>query len=670
MPTLIKTGLTVAISIALSSAAYAADVYIADPNTAQVEAINDFATPLGLTVVGAGNTGLSVSDRRLQIQFTPGTVTIADADSDLATLSASGSLTSYLYKVLNDGAGLDADSTANGSFAYTGNLALGTGSTGSQSNLPLLLDLGEVDLSVSGNLEAQGAIFITTVNSLASSGGLSMDGSSGLGIDASRTGSIVAAELIEQTSGNPANMKVMLDLNSTLENGASFILAQETAGNAGNTFSYSALDSENSRVFDSSYVINSAASRAITGNNERIEITFSRANNEYIEKSFTRNHPSNNAALALGTLAADGVALGDMQTALTLLDINDFGFGNNATNLATEVKRLAPIANNSLMISNLAAVSLAGDAIDYRLSARRANWSGYSKRPDSFWARGLIGMTRSNGSVPIATSDSQDTAGHDGFSSKTRGSAFGFDHQVGLALAGVSYAATRTRLQQSDDRSGETSNQSLRQFSLYGQLKDRYRFVHAAYTVATGIQTGERRTAVNRVANYAMDTTTQDLSVKAGRRFDMADGRTAMVPYVRLARTRYREDAYTETGAGDLSLTFGERTIERNRAALGLDISHKRRIGGLKALSVLSGAIGKDLSISDLTVKGAYTGTTAQSYLNFTTPAERWAANFVQIGADLQIEPTEALMIKFGVDGEFRNGRQSYATELGLVWVF
>ena len=92
-----------------------------------------------------------------------------------------------------------------------------------------------------------------------------MDGVSALTVDAATSGRIVANEIIEQTSGNPANFKVLLKLNSTLQNGTSFVFASEAVGNAGQTFSYSVTDAENSRLYDNSYVIDSSASSAGCG---------------------------------------------------------------------------------------------------------------------------------------------------------------------------------------------------------------------------------------------------------------------------------------------------------------------------------------------------------------------------------------------------------------------
>lgn len=644
-----------------------AEVYVVGPEAAD---IRDFDDKLGITVTDSSNQGLSVTARRALTLANDGASadpleaneTFSAAISDLTNLSAVGKTDRYIYKALS------SDETLNNT------LFLSSGTTGGTSNLSSVIDLGSADLTLNGaNIEAQGAIFITTVNSDASSGGLLMDGLGALGVNALTTGQIIAAEIIEQTPGNPGNFKIVLDLNSTFKDGASFVFAKETAGTSGNSIGYSELDTQNSRLFDTSYVINSSAAHQVDANNESVVVTFSRDNNEYIEKSFTRSHPSNDAALKLGTIAKDGVALGDMQTALTRLDINDFGYGNDAANLAVQVKRLAPIANNSFLITNFDGVELFSGATDYRYTARRGNWSGDSTKDVSSWVRVLGSATNTSGSVPVALSTSQDTAGHDGFDANTQGLAIGLDKTFKHGLLGASLGSVTTRTTQSDDRQGERSKHTQQLVSLYGQINDRYNFLAASAIHSSTTINGVRKTAIDRVADYKAPVSVTELQVKLGHRFDLSDGRSAITPFASLSHSRYKQSGYEETGAGALSLNVSALETQKNTAEVGLNVSHKGRVNGLKALTVLDVALGRDFGMDDLTINARYTGATHTSHSNytaFTAPAEAWAGDFVKLGANLQLEAAEGLMVKMGVNGEMRNGRQNYSGELGLVWVY
>ena len=669
-----KTVKTIAWYIALSpvlwahsSQAFATQTYlnvdVGNAGPATQETILDFEAALALQQASAANTGLTTAQRRALMALVDSSGTSLSfnaSDTDLTDLTnLTGSSSYYLYKYLN------------GATSLTGNTMLGT--TGGASNKALVLGLGENDLTVNGTLEGQGAHFITTVNSAASSDGLIMDGTSGMGVDAASTGQIIADEIIEQTSGNPGNFKVILDLNSSLEDGANFIFAQETAGNASNTFSYSVTDAENSRLLDTSYVINSSAARAITGNDERVVITFSRGNDEYITKSNTDNHQSNDAALKLGTIAADGVALGDMQTVLTTLDINDFGFGNTAENLATEVKRLAPVANNSAMISAFNNLELVDQSIDQRFSVRRGNWTGYSDLASNVWMKVHNQYTDSSGSVPVSTSTAQDTAGHNGFNVDTTGITAGIDNRNPNRLLGISTSKLRNYIDQIDDREGERAIQDQVVTTVYSRIHNRDSFMTFTYSHASGDTDGTRKTAIDRVASYKAPVDTNEAVLKLGHRFDLDDGRSAVTPYYRVAKSRFNQQAYTETGAGDLSLAFQSYKVERLSQEVGAEVTHKGRYFGVKGMSSLSFAVANDRLLDDATIYANYTGathTSHDSYTTFATPTERWAENVVKFRGVFQIEPWAHTMVRLGLDVQARNSRQEVAVDVAIVKAF
>lgn len=637
------------------------------------DSIELFDQRLGLTQVGPLNTGLSVEGRRSKVTLFDGSSALLNANTTATIPNLSGSLTGshsgYLYRVLS------------GDLAFTNNLELGTGNsiltgdTSATPNNPLLLDLGTSHLNQSpGTLQTQGAVFISTVNSLASSGGLLMNGTGALSVNQATTGRISTGQLIE-LGGGQAGFKLVLDLNSTLKNDASFVFLQETRNQLSteSAFNFSGNDAVQSNLTDTSYVIRSSAATVTEGGLQKVVVTFNRANDVYITKSFTSNHPSNDAALKLGTIAADGVALGDMQTALTRLDINDFGYGNNAENLAVQVKRLAPIANNSFLISATDALKLATGAIDYRIAARRGNWSGYSDANASFWIKGVASQSNSSGSVPVATSTSQDTAGHDGFKTLANGVVMGIDKVFDQVTYGMSFANVGTSIRQADDRSDELSKLGQNIWSLYAQKTDGVSFVSSTIKYADGRVQGLRRTAIDRTADFDFATSNAELTLKAGTRFDLSNGRSAIAPYVQATGGYYKQAEYEEIGAGALSLHVSEQNIKRTSTEAGISMSHKGRFNGVKALTVLDVAVGNDVNVSDQTVHARYTGETHTAhadYTAFTTPAEKWANNYVNLQIHLQLEVAKEAILKWGAAAELRQGRQKYGSDISMNWVF
>lgn len=641
------------------------------------DAINLFDQRLGLTLVGPGNTGLSVVERRNRVNLVDGTAASSDLNTTATSANLSGSLTGshlgYLYRVLN------GDLTISNN--QSNNLELGTGNSiragdvTASPHKPLLLDLGQSHLQTTGTLQTQGAVFLSTVNSVASSGNLLMDGTGALSVNQGTTGRISTGQLIE-LGGGQASFKLILDLNSTLRHNTSFDFLVETRNQIAGTespFNFSGDDSVLSNLDDTSYVIKSTAATVTVGVEQKVVVTFSRDNDVYITKSFTSNHPSNDAALKLGTIAAQGLALGDMQTALTRLDINDFGYGNNRENLAVQVKRLAPIANNSFLIASTDALKLATDAIDYRIAARRGNWSGFSDSPHSFWLKGLGAQSNSSGSVPLTRPGAQDVAGHDGFRTSASGVAMGLDKVVDNVTYGVSYANVGTSIRQSDDRNGESSRLQQNIWSLYAQRTDGPYFISGTVRYADGRVNGLRRTAIDRIADFDFSTNNTEVTVTTGQRIDSSNGRSAFMPYIKGTGGIYRQAGYEERGAGALSLNVAEQKIRRLSAEAGLSMSHKGRFNGIKALTVMDIAVGKDLSISDQTVHARYTGETHTNhpgFTGFTTPAEQWSSNYVNLKMNLQLEVAKRAMFKWGAAAEFRQGRQRFGTDISMNWVF
>ena len=141
------------------------------------------------------------------------------------------------------------------------------------------------------------------------------------------------------------NEKVNIALLGSLKNNQSHtLIGVETATGA-----------QTGTATDNSYVIDSVLSRNSSGD---LVVTFTRDSNSYVTKSATAGHSSNGAAVRLGALGAAGTAYSaDMQLVLNKLDLDQWGYGNNQAHLATEVKRLAPIANNSDVQAALASTT-------------------------------------------------------------------------------------------------------------------------------------------------------------------------------------------------------------------------------------------------------------------------------------------------------------------------
>jgi hypothetical protein len=77
--------------------------------------------------------------------------------------------------------------------------------------------------------------------------------------------------------------------------------------------------------------------------------------------------------------------------------------------------------------------------------------------------------------------------------------------------------------------------------------------------------------------------------------------------------------------------------------------------------------------LKDQTVYARYTGETHTAhpeYTAFTTPAEKWASNYVNLQMHLQLEVAKEAIFKWGAATELRQGRQKYSSDISMNWVF
>jgi len=285
----------------------------------------------------------------------------------------------------------------------------------------------------------------------------------------------------------------------------------------------------------------------------------------------------------------------------------------------------------------------------------------------------VASQSNSSGSVPVATSTSQDTAGHDGFKTLANGVVMGIDKVFDQVTYGMSFANVGTSIRQADDRSDELSKLGQNIWSLYAQKTDGVSFVSSTIKYADGRVQGLRRTAIDRTADFDFATSNAELTLKAGTRFDLSNGRSAIAPYVQATGGYYKQAEYEEIGAGALSLHVSEQNIKRTSTEAGISMSHKGRFNGVKALTVLDVAVGNDVNVSDQTVHARYTGETHTAhadYTAFTTPAEKWANNYVNLQIHLQLEVAKEAILKWGAAAELRQGRQKYGSDISMNWVF
>ena len=449
---------------------------------------------------------------------------------------------------------------------------------------------------------------------------------------------------------------VGLTLTGSLKNGASALLINNTSVNS--AFSVDAYDKTeiDGVVSDNSYVINSRVWK--DGNDLRF--TASRGKNEYIAKSATLGHFSNPAAMALGTIAFKGSQLGDLVTVMDRMDIDSFGYGNNQVNLAVQVKRLAPIANNAYTLSTLAATSQMMTSVDDRLASLRGDIPAVVvSEGQSLWARARV----SNAKQSVVDA-------YDGYHARFQGLSVGTDRKLDSGWLGLAVNVGSTDIEQDGLRAGEHARVNSVQVSAYGAVDAGAFYLDGAMAVAVSDLLCERATAIYlvAVANFKMQS--KELKLGAGHRIKFKDGKSTLTPNISVLASSLEQKEYTETGAGDLGLHFDQKTFNRTRASLGLKFNTEGHLAGRQAYSGFFMNVSRDIGLENLDVTANYSGLTNTTDSTFTTAAAQLVRNSVQLGGgiSLAITKTSSLQVRYELD--HRQAYNRHGVEIKTLWKF
>lgn len=462
--------------------------------------------------------------------------------------------------------------------------------------------------------------------------------------------------LVFNPSGTGSNVNV--SLLGSLKNGQTYSLIN-VSGPGANT-------SNPANLKDNSFVIDTTVSRA----GGDLVLTASRTNNQYIAKSGTEGNISNAAALRLGTLAANGTAYTeDVQTVLNKLDIDQWGFGNNASNLATQAKRLAPIANNSLNLGALQSSTIVGDSLGMRMHQLRIPETAKPYDAKGAWVRTINGQ-----------STQKSAAAYDGYKSAVTGLALGIDAYPNRdALVGAAFTYSTNKISQQDFRLGDEAAIQGTHLSVYGAYNlTPELFADASATGSWFSNKGNRNAVVGRNAKFDFDSKAASGKVNVGYRFKLGESASYLTPLMSYQHTLMNQPGYSETEAGDIGLVVaGQKRVTYKQAAIGLRFEGTYMAAGMVVkpdFSIMSTKTGGDYSrTSTARFAGDLTNTT------FNTPVYRDSKNSgvkLSLGLGLLMNKTTSMSVRYDMSQSGSNvggegyGLNSSALDMAVRWNF
>jgi outer membrane autotransporter protein len=423
------------------------------------------------------------------------------------------------------------------------------------------------------------------------------------------------------------------------------------------------------KLSDNSYVIDSSVDLVSCGVNcYALRYAANRAQDAYVSKATgVAGHFSNNAALKLSKIAYNGVQSGDMVAVIDRLDINEYGFGNNGSNLAVQSKRLAPIANNAYPMATLGFSDYILGTTDDRLQTLRGAIAGQPKRDgNAFWAQGFGHSGRQSGFTHQTEFNT-----YDGYSTTLSGVTVGLDRPVGSGWIGATLSVANADIEQQGFRAGDKATVNSMQVGLYGAQEYGAAYVQGGVAWGNHDLSGTRATAIGRIAADKFTMSTSDVRVAAGYRFRLPDGKSVVAPFAGVQFASASQPGRTETGAGDLSLQYEAKDYSRTRFQTGVRYTTESRILGRPTYLNLMGGVSRDSHISDMNVNAAFTGNTVLSEgLGFTTPGAPVDRTAFNVGIQTSVALTKTASLQIKLDAEHRRTYNAQGVQIKALWQF
>jgi len=510
--------------------------------------------------------------------------------------------------------GMKSDGTTAGNFDTNGGAISFTVNTNDiSSNDAQSTSTDSAFVTVTGNLSMDGDehVHINYVGSLANSGSYTVVNAAG-GTTANGTvNTVVAGAYNQNENGNISDNSFSIDTRVATNTTGDFIAYADRSGVASGT----------------AYA----------------------ANQNYVQKSDTVGHFSNNAAVVLGGIAATGNQTGDMVQVIQKMDIDSFGFGNNQANLEVQAKRLAPTANASLSQSAISANTLTLNTVSNRIAdlrgdsviLPRAGVTGMSAGDETTAVKGVWAK------VIAATATQEKDGMYDGYKTRSTGLAMGIDREFTSKkiVAGLAFGYTNTDINQQDFRSGDTADTDSFNLVAYASKNFERAYVEGVLSYAKHNTDSTRATAVGRTATADIDADQYTAHISGGYRFNIKDSAT-VTPFLTLDYTHLAQDGYTETGADAINLKVDEMSTNRTTVGGGLRVGTTVEKG--------SAILRPELKLAAYHISGGSNTDITAQYVGggekFVTPGTDLSSMMYNVGLGLKAETSKSTSLGVSID--------------------
>jgi len=256
--------------------------------------------------------------------------------------------------------------------------------------------------------------------------------------------------------------------------------------------------------------------------------------------------------------------------------------------------------------------------------------------------------------------------GFDGYKTDMGGLSVGADTQTaaGWRVGGaLTYAATT--LDHQGANAGDHNKIDSYQLTGYAMKDFGPSYVDLMLSYARHDNDTRRTTALGRTATGNFDSNQWSARVAGGHRIPM-QGKTVFTPIASLEWSNLEQEAYTETGAGALNLSYNSQQWDSWRLGVGARISGETTWGATKVLPEAHVMVFHELGDRRVDTTARFTGGGAA----FTTPGQTIERNSYNLGLGMAFLTGKTSRVTLGYDYEGRSGFDGHSLQLTGRWAF
>ena len=334
---------------------------------------------------------------------------------------------------------------------------------------------------------------------------------------------------------------------------------------------------------------------------------------------------------------------------------------NNVTDIRKAADQLRPEASGATLQASTNALNSVIHVDVARLESLRAAADGTgvaagdASSRGGVWAQGFGGRASQS-----------EQKGFTGYTSTAAGGAIGVDLVVGEnGRIGVSGGYASSKVDESDNRSGDTLSLNSYIASLYGSYTGSVAYLDLIASAARHEYTSVRSVSVSdyhQTANGSFNGTQIASKVEVGVPYALGAG-VILTPTGSVSYSRLTNDSYTETGGAGSDLTVSSRNLQELTTGFGGKLATTINLSDTWALhpSINAAWVHRFLNPSQ-NVTAAY----AEDGSTFVTTGAVLSANGGVFGASLDVAHLGDVTGTLSYQGEIREG---YFSNSGLVQV-